>query len=838
MLRAHSLHRMSLLLLIPITTRRSSSSLNRWISSTSTNPHHRRRYHHNTHTTNKIHDVIIVGGGPTGLLLSNLLSSYNVHSHLLFEKQNVSNLLKHPQAHYLNIRSMEILKAELPNVHEGVLNEMPNVDEWEGFHFGGSVLELENSSDCCYGGGGKRLGRVIHPVRKPLKVGQTGNGILVPHHSNGSTEKTTSIDNEESDDSNVISACRPAHLAQNKFVSLLLQEAARRRHGCYQNDNEQVADYDATGDNISNIGNSGSHLRYGEEVIGISEHTMSSSQSPDTNNNEPPIITIQTSKGQSYHTRYLLAADGVHSFARKHYGIPMRGDSCIQNLINVHFRTNEELSKLLMKKHTNQAMLHFVYNSQVVGAFVCHDGNKGEWVLQVPYFPPFQTIHDDFDTMKVRDMIWAGLVGVRDEQHTQGDTAEDDLNFDILSIRPWTMSSLVAQTYLNDSKNMMLIGDAAHAFPPAGGFGMNTGLQDAHNIAWRIALALRCRHIEGNDTAGLALTATNILSRYEQERQPIATQNAALSVRNYQRTLRIAKACYLDAQHPQLLTSMLSSPPMSMLPLSTRQEMFRRLVHIAMMPLGSLCPAKRSSSSPGHSFHVHHIEKNVRSILDSGGSLPLVFPRYELGFSYDSSALLMNGSTSGDTEGYVPRLKEGHRMPHVLVKVLSSSHSGGNDAKGTRQFSLTDISSYTRQSYSSPQFTLLAVGPTLPSNLNNEAIDSVMERWNVPITLVHVLPDHESESSQLNDALSVVDTHQRLFQLLSDERLDIKEQSHEGSLNKEATESNTALMNVIVMVRPDGHICLVHHFHGDDKSFETSAETIHLIEQGLRNALG
>ena len=130
-------------LLIPITTRRSSSSLNRWISSTNTNPHrHRRRYHHHSHTTtksaptnnNKIHDVTIVGGGPTGLLLSNLLSSYNVHSHLLFEKQNVSNLLNHPQAHFINIRSMEKLKAELPNVYEGVLNEMPNVDEWEGFH--------------------------------------------------------------------------------------------------------------------------------------------------------------------------------------------------------------------------------------------------------------------------------------------------------------------------------------------------------------------------------------------------------------------------------------------------------------------------------------------------------------------------------------------------------------------------------------------------------------------------------------------------------------------------------------------------------------------------------
>jgi len=53
------------------------------------------------------------------------------------------------------------------------------------------------------------------------------------------------------------------------------------------------------------------------------------------------------------------------------------------------------------------------------------------------------------------------------------------------------MSSLVAQRYVNESNNMVLVGDAAHAFPPAGGFGMNSGLQDSHNLAWRLALLLR-----------------------------------------------------------------------------------------------------------------------------------------------------------------------------------------------------------------------------------------------------------------------------------------------------------------------------------------------------------
>ena len=38
---------------------------------------------------------------------------------------------------------------------------------------------------------------------------------------------------------------------------------------------------------------------------------------------------------------------------------------------------------------------------------------------------------------------------------------------------------------------VLLAGDAAHRFPPAGGFGMNTGIQDAHNLAWKLAAVLQ-----------------------------------------------------------------------------------------------------------------------------------------------------------------------------------------------------------------------------------------------------------------------------------------------------------------------------------------------------------
>ena len=37
---------------------------------------------------------------------------------------------------------------------------------------------------------------------------------------------------------------------------------------------------------------------------------------------------------------------------------------------------------------------------------------------------------------------------------------------------------------------VFLAGDAAHRFPPAGGFGMNTGIQDAHNLAWKLAAGM------------------------------------------------------------------------------------------------------------------------------------------------------------------------------------------------------------------------------------------------------------------------------------------------------------------------------------------------------------
>jgi len=739
--------------------------------------------------TNIIHPAIISGGGPTGLFLSNLLTSYSI-PHLLFDKRPQDELMKHPQAHFINLRSMELLRHEMPSVYTKVVEGMPSVSEWEAFHFGGSVI------------GGKRLGRVFHPVSESLKIGQTGSALLVTESNSVPKDPDANLDK-----ANIVSPCKPAHLAQNKFVSLLLDEARRTTDG-------------------------GNHIHYNEEIIKITEQIA-------TSNSKNPIITIHTPQN-TYQTRYLLACDGVHSFARKHCQIPMKGDSALQHMMNIHFRTNSALSELLMAQLEDQAMLHFVYNQSLIGAFVCHDGHEGEWVLQVPYFPPYQVPEVDFKPDIVKEMIWSGLLG--------GISRNKDYSFDILSVRSWTMSSQVAERYMNEHQNIILVGDAAHSFPPAGGFGMNTGLQDAHNLAWRLALNLHRKEDsnaigDDSDVELLRPSCKNsIMSMYEHDRKPIAIQNAALSVRNYKRTLKIAKACYLDAQHPQILMSLLGSPPMSFLPLETKQGMFRQLLKVAMLPLSSL-------TEDGNSIHANHVTKNVQKILEKGGSLPLVFPRYELGFSYTKDGDQVSRENNDDSAGYNPSIRVGHRLPHVEMKllgqingewnVLEATHSNllhgsihGNDV----YLSLCDISSQMRcwHSVSSPIFSLLTLGTDLAKSTDiiQQVTNENMNKREVSLATIHVIR-HKSDWSTIHKTNAVQTQHcGDGFQV--NYLLDVNDQLHQIAQKDLSPDTDTDL-NAFVLVRPDGHIA---NATSRDLNIDLHEQLSIFIERGLSNSLG
>jgi hypothetical protein len=81
-----------------------------------------------------------------------------------------------------------------------------------------------------------------------------------------------------------------------------------------------------------------------------------------------------------------------------------------------------------------------------------------------------------------------------------------DLPVKVLGVAPWVASAHVAERYRQG--RVLLAGDAAHEMPPTGGFGMNTGIQDVQNLAWKLAAVLK-----GEATSSL-------LDTYNDERQP------------------------------------------------------------------------------------------------------------------------------------------------------------------------------------------------------------------------------------------------------------------------------------------------------------------------------
>jgi hypothetical protein len=94
---------------------------------------------------------------------------------------------------------------------------------------------------------------------------------------------------------------------------------------------------------------------------------------------------------------------------------------------------------------------------------------------------------------------------------------------------------------------VLLAGDAAHRFPPSGGFGMNTGVQDAHNLAWKLAVVLQ------------GSAAQQLLGSYQAERRPVAEANTALSVANWNEAVKVPSALGLDPRAATLLNQVVNT---------------------------------------------------------------------------------------------------------------------------------------------------------------------------------------------------------------------------------------------------------------------------------------
>lgn len=202
---------------------------------------------------------------------------------------------------------------------------------------------------------------------------------------------------------------------------------------------------------------------------------------------------------------WLIGCDGASSAVRRSVGIEMFGPDNLQRFHMIHFRA--DLSPMT---ENSRGVLYWLCDPSIDGTLISH-GNGGEWVYMT-------AAHDEMQRLDEKDAI----------QRVANALMQSGTSIEVLTISSWTMTSQIASSYR--SGNTFLVGDSAHRFPPSGGMGLNSGVADAHNLAWKIAAVHR------------GACEPSILETYEPERRPIAERNAQASLENAFRMIEVFEA--------------------------------------------------------------------------------------------------------------------------------------------------------------------------------------------------------------------------------------------------------------------------------------------------------
>ncbi|WP_246294825.1 FAD-dependent oxidoreductase [Piscinibacter koreensis] len=213
------------------------------------------------------------------------------------------------------------------------------------------------------------------------------------------------------------------------------------------------------------------------------------------------LAEAKSGRTETVEAEYVVGCDGGASRVRQWLGIGMTGDAVLTYTTNVIFRC-EGLERL----HTKAPAYRYIFI-----------GPEGTWATLV--------------AINGRDQWRFSLVG-DDQRRAVGEdevrraivrAVGREFEFEILSMLPWVRRQLVADHYRKG--RVFIAGDAAHLTSPTGGFGMNTGIQDAVNLSWKLAAVLQGW---GGDA---------LLDTYESEQQPVAVRNVSEAGDNLKRML-------------------------------------------------------------------------------------------------------------------------------------------------------------------------------------------------------------------------------------------------------------------------------------------------------------
>ena len=201
--------------------------------------------------------------------------------------------------------------------------------------------------------------------------------------------------------------------------------------------------------------------------------------------------------------RYLVGADGTRSTVRESLGIEAPRSPAMGHQINARFEA--DLSPYIgSRRH----IIWWIINGDTTGAFLTYDGDR-QWVFSWAYDPDREQL-SDFTPERCAAFIRAAIGDIEADVRVDG-------------VFPWTIDSAVAERFRQG--RAFLVGDAAHRFPPSGGFGMNSGIQDAQNLAWKLAMVLR--HGSGDELLESYDTERRAVARHNQEQTELNVLNSA-----------------------------------------------------------------------------------------------------------------------------------------------------------------------------------------------------------------------------------------------------------------------------------------------------------------------
>jgi 2,4-dichlorophenol 6-monooxygenase len=332
------------------------------------------------------------------------------------------------------------------------------------------------------------------------------------------------------------------------------------------------------------------------------------------------VATVRDRIGnETYRIRakYLIGADGGRSQVAEDIGLPTHGRMGVAGSMNIVFHA--DLSKYVAHR---PGVLYWVLQpgSDIGGigmGLVRMVRPWNEWLIVWGYdidAPPPE-MSDALATDIAHKLI-----------------GDDTIPIKIRSTSIWTVNHMYAKRYAVG--RVFCMGDAVHRHPPSNGLGSNTSIQDAYNLAWKLAFVLRGK------------AAPSLLDSYDAERAPIGEQIVERANKSIGETRPIFEALgLLSTEDPEQMRANMQARKAPTPDAARRREALRQAIALK-----------------SYEFNTHGVELNQR---------------------YASSAVIADGTAltySRDPELYYhPTTRPGAKLPHVWL------------VRGTQQLSSLDL---------------------------------------------------------------------------------------------------------------------------------------------------